>query len=208
VPGTVISKQYVQGIGQVIGQPPPYPCTWMYDVTVSCPYCNYTVRINAGHGQPSAELVVTHDQAPGWPRMVMFLLQDPSTGCSLFQHQHTCTGNGMSSGLNVSGNVISSNVGVSHVEVDIVGWMRELDRKLDNRFAGEEELVRLAGMVQMLTDKLKWATEELHATKGRNVHLAQQIRRIHETLDCPCEMELDSYDLVGHMAEMGISFID
>jgi hypothetical protein len=216
VTATVVTRQYVQGVGQTTGQPQPqsYPYSWQYDLNVACPCCSFTVRITAFHSQPSAELLVMHDQqAPGAQRTVTFYLQDPSTGYSLYQTQHNCSGIGMTnaigggSGLNVATNVVASSYS-SFTEVDIVGWMRTIEAKLDRRIEGEGEMVRLVGMVDMLADKLKWTTEELHATKGRNVHLAQQIRRIHEALDCPCEMELDSYDLLEHMDEMGISLTD
>lgn len=214
--GQILSKQYVQGAGQVPG-PTSYPYSWQYDLTVSCPWCQHTVRITAGYGQPSAELMVTEDHQPGTTqRTVSFFLRDPSTGYNLYSYQHMCSGGGMNiAGSGLVGN--SNTIGYpdpshvhSYAEVDMVGWLRSIETKLNVRFAQEEELARLAGLVPMLTDRLAMAKDEAAAANKKNVELTIQIQLIHQSLDCPCEHDFltENLDLIGHMREMGISFSD
>lgn len=213
--GQILTKQYVQGVGQVSGQPMNYPYSWQFDLTVSCPCCNYATRLNAGYSQPSAELVITQEQQPGSQLMITFFLRDPSTGYNLYTHQHTCSGGGMSnvaSGLAGNSNTIgrSDYAHSSYAEVDIVPWMQKIEARLNTRFAQEGELARLAGLVPMLTERLAMAKDEAAAANRKNVELTIQIQLIHQSLDCPCEHDFltEDLDLIGHMTEMGISFTD
>jgi hypothetical protein len=210
MPPRTVLRQYVQGVGQVSGQPQSYLSTWQYDVTVTCPFCRYTVRATTWHNQPSVELIIEdQDLQPGCvQRTVMFYLRDSQTGYNLYSYQHSCSGGGMvaGGGLNVSSGYSDS----SFAQVDMVGWMAKIEQKLDVRFAQEEELARLAGLVPLLTERLAMAKQEAETANRKNVELTIQIQLIHQSLDCPCEHDFltENLDLVGHMSEIGISFSD
>lgn len=87
--------------------------------------------------------------------------------------------------------------------------LAKIDQAVGVRTHVDGEYARARGTIALLQEKIDLLETDLSRTKARNVDLAMQIRRIHDALDCPCEMDvLDSYDLVSHMAEMGITFLD
>lgn len=209
---TVVSRQYVQGhpipcVGQAQSYAPNQGIyAWWYDLRLACHRCTYYVSMQGQFNVPSAELVVTERHAegsysgsPGYgPVSITFRLVDPATGSLLQQSAHdSCSGGGKMGYETVPAH--------SHfAEIDLPEWLRTIEKKLNQRFEAEREFDRLRGTIALLQDRLTISEEELQKTKGRNVELARQIREVHEALDCPCEMELDSYDLIGHLDQMGV----
>jgi hypothetical protein len=148
---------------------------------------------------PSAELLITQEQAQQQSVTTVFLLKDPATNSTLWSYQHVCTGYMIGSGLTV-------NTGPSYAEVDMVGWMRSLEEKLDVHLNRVDELSRLTGLVKVMREKLDWTEEELRNKCARIDRLFQQLVTVHEALDCPCEMDfqaLDTDDLLEHLIYVG-----
>lgn len=216
---TVILRQYVQGHPiPYANQPQSYSpnvgiYAWWYDLRIACHRCTYTVPIQGQFNVPSAELAVA-ERRPDGPigaglpshqgyADIWFRLIDPSSGSLLQQSAHSCPGGG--NYMAVGGYEYTNVPAHSHyAEVDLPEWLRSIERKLNERFEAEREFDRLRGTIALLQDRLGISEEELQKTKGRNVELARQIREIHEALDCPCEMPLDTYDLMSHLVEMGV----
>jgi hypothetical protein len=205
----VVSRQYVTGTGVLPGYTTAYcPTSYAYDLALKCPSCTYWTQATVQAAAGSLELVVTQDgQYIGGMVTTVWYLQD-ATGIKYWAMQHQCTnppaGGWVTQNIQASANMGYPHVGYSSAELDFPGWMRRIEARLNDRLDNVDEIERLRGLTKVMHDKVEWLEQELELVKARNLAFVIQLRKIHDLLDCPCELPLDGTDLLDHLIELHV----
>jgi hypothetical protein len=178
----------------VVGAPASGPgtaSTWNYAVTVACQNCSVNTVLGATLPIPATIVTITiRDDVQSLMRTTRYELMGAG-GMVANQNQHKCT-------IQQYGRPPVNDMQT------VFAALTRLEQTLHDRASRDAELERLAGLVRVLTDSTRWNEEALEGAKRQIATLIRQIRAVHDYLDCPCEMELDTLDLVTHLKEMGV----
>jgi hypothetical protein len=176
---TTTDHMHVAGTGMANGP-------WTYAVNVPCQNCSAITYLSGTLPVAQAVVQVTINED------MMSMMRDTryeliGGGFSAYQMSHRCA---------------IMQIRPSDNQLLLHETLYRVEQKLNDRWARDAELERLKNVTGILQDKLNWVEQELGVMRGKRDGLFVQLAAVHEYLDCPCEMPLETTDLLGHLKDM------
>lgn len=181
---TAISPKHAHVFGTGCG---PW---WAYNVGISCEYCGSVTYISGSMPVPHGEVTInTTENIMSLMRETRYELHDGHGSPPVSSMMHSCM-------MNATGRGPVEN------QQFTLDALYRIEQKLNDRYAKEQELSRLSSGITVLQDKVKWLEQELESAGRAKEALFVQLAAVHDYLDCPCEMPLETLDLLHHLKEM------
>lgn len=157
---------------------------WHHQVQVGCRHCGIlTSFVGVLPVEDGLLKMATHEDLVSLQRRVEYRLE--GGGILAANNVHVCS------------ITMTQPSGLNHAAMQL---LVRIDQQLHDRFKQTEELERLRGLVEVLTDRLQWTEDELARAQAKADFYEQQVVEVHNYLDCACEMELrDVYDYQPEM---------